>query len=47
MQLIILYEAHNVDTEARVGAPLSSECGSGGAEERAVTVRGSGFGEGE
>lgn len=47
MQLVILYEAHNVDTEARVGAPLSSECGSGGAEERAVTVRGSGFGEGE
>ena len=47
MQLIILYEAHNVDTEARVGAPLSSECGSDGAEERAVTVRGSGFGEGE
>jgi uncharacterized protein YeaC (DUF1315 family) len=47
MQLIILYEAHNVDTEVRVGAPLSSECGSSAAEERAVTVLDSSFGDAE
>tara|TARA_E500000178_G_scaffold228874_1_gene225549 strand:- start:692 stop:1006 length:315 start_codon:yes stop_codon:yes gene_type:complete len=47
MQLIILYEAHNVDTEARIGAPLSSECGGSSAEERKITVRGSSYGDGK
>ena len=44
---IILYEAHNVDTEARVGAPLSSECGGSSAEERTITLRGSSYGDGK
>jgi len=47
MQLIILYEAHNVDTEARVGAPLSSVCGGSSAEERTITLRGSSYGDGK
>ena len=47
MQLIILYEAHHVDTEARIGAPLNSECSSSDAESRPVTVRGSSLGDGK
>lgn len=47
MQLIILYEAHHVDSEDRIGAPLNSECGSSGTEARPVTVRGSSPGDRE
>ena len=38
MQLIILYEASNVASDDRIGAPLNSECSSGADEATPITV---------